>query len=70
MAFIFLFLSFFLSFPLLHVKIFLCWSFLKIFIARILKLGIHKDNKLLYCGIENRTPCSYFSPLFVHFSVF
>ena len=28
-------------------------------IARILKLGIHMDNELLYCGIENRTPCSY-----------
>ena len=29
--------------------------------ARMLKLGIHIDNELLYCGIENRTPCSYFS---------
>ena len=29
--------------------------------ARILKLGIHMDNELLYCGIENRTPCSYSS---------
>ena len=27
-------------------------------IARILKLGVHMDNELLYCGIENRTPCS------------
>ena len=27
----------------------------------LLKLGIHMDNELLYCGIENRTPCSYFS---------
>ena len=30
-------------------------------IARILKLGIRKDNELLFCGIENRTPCSYSS---------
>ena len=30
-------------------------------IARILKLGIHMDNQLLYCGIENRTPCTYSS---------
>ena len=29
--------------------------------ARILKLGIHIDNELLCCGIENRTPCSYSS---------
>ena len=31
--------------------------------ARMLKLqlGIHMDNELLYCGIENRTPCSYSS---------
>ena len=27
----------------------------------MLKLGIHMDNELLYCGIENRTPCSYSS---------
>ena len=25
----------------------------------MLKLGIHIDNELLYCGIENQTPCSY-----------
>ena len=31
------------------------------FTARMLKLGIHMDNELLYCGIENRTPCSYSS---------
>ena len=29
--------------------------------ARMLKLGIHMDNELLYCGIKNRTPCSYSS---------
>ena len=27
----------------------------------MLKLGIHMDNELLYCGTENRTPCSYSS---------
>ena len=26
-----------------------------IFKVRMLKLGIHMDNELLYCGIENRT---------------
>ena len=31
------------------------------FKARILKLGIHMNNELFYCGIENRTPCSYSS---------
>ena len=31
------------------------------FKARMLKRGIHIDNELLYCGIENRTPCSYSS---------
>ena len=30
-------------------------------LARILKLGIHMDNELLYYGIENQTPCSYSS---------
>ena len=29
------------------------------FKARMLKLDIHMDNELLYCGIENITPCSY-----------
>ena len=32
-----------------------------IFKARMLKLGIHMDNELLYCEIENRTPCTYSS---------
>ena len=32
-----------------------------IFKARILILGIHMNIELLYCGIENRTPCSYSS---------
>ena len=41
------------------------------FKARMLKLGIHMGNELLYCGIENRTPCSYFSlclSIFVSFT--
>ena len=29
--------------------------------CRILKRGKHMDNELLYCGIENLTPCSYSS---------
>ena len=32
-----------------------------IFKARMLKLGIRMDNKLLYYGIENQTSCSYSS---------
>ena len=27
----------------------------------MLNLGMHMDNELLYCGIENWTPCSYSS---------
>ena len=27
----------------------------------MLKLGIHIDSELLYCGIENLSPCSYYS---------
>ena len=58
MAFIFLYSSIFLSFPILHVNITnLCWSFSGTFKARMLKLGKHMDNELLYCGIDNRTPC-------------
>ena len=38
-----------------------------IFKARMLKLGVHMDNELLYCGIEVRTPCSYF---FLYLSIF
>ena len=30
----------------------------------MLKLGIHMDNELLYCGFENRTPC-YYSSLYL-----
>ena len=38
----------------------------------MLKLGIHMDNELLYCGIENRTPCSYslYCPYFIIYPVF
>ena len=32
----------------------------------MLKLGIHMDSELLYCGIENQTPCSY-SSLYLSF---
>ena len=28
-------------------------------VVRILKHGIHTNNELLYCGVENRTRCSY-----------
>ena len=61
MTFIFLFLSIFLSFPILHVNIknFYVGVFSETFKARMLKLGIHMDNELLYCGIENWTPFSY-----------
>ena len=53
MALIFLFLSIFLSFPILHVNIkkFYVGVFSGTIIARILKLGIHIDNELLYYGI-------------------
>ena len=58
MALIFLFLSIFLSFPKLQVNIKnLCWSFLRNFKARMMKLCIHMDNEFLYCGIANQTPC-------------
>ena len=68
-AFIFLFLSIFLSFPILHVNIkkFYVGVFSGTFKARILKLGIHRDNELLYYGIENGTPCSSSS---LHLSIF
>ena len=42
------------------VRFFFCVTvFSGIIVARILKLSIHTDNELLYCGIENRTHCSY-----------
>ena len=63
MAFIFLFLSIFLSFPILHVNIKKIYVgvFSRTFKAKMLKLGILMDNELLYCGIENQSPCSYSS---------
>ena len=65
MALIFLFLSIFLSFPILQIKYYIlkiCVGvFSGIFKARMMKLGIHMDNELLYYGIENRTPCFYSS---------
>ena len=41
--------------------------FSRIFKARMLKLGIHMDNELLYYGIGNRTPCFY---SFLYLSIF
>ena len=38
----------------------------------MLKLGIHMDNELLYCLIENRVPCLYSSlylSIFLSFKV-
>ena len=37
------------------------------FKATMLKFSIHRDNELLYCGIENQTPCSY---SFLYLSIF
>ena len=34
----------------------------------MLKLGIHMDNELLYCGIENWTPCFFFLYLSIFLS--
>ena len=74
MALIFLFLSIFLSFPILHVNIKICVGvFSGIFKARMLKLGIHMDNELLYYRIDNQSPCSYsslFCLFFIQFSSF
>ena len=63
MAFIYFFFSISLSVPIVHVNIkkFYVGVFSGAFKARMLKLGIHMDNKLLNCGIENWTPCSYSS---------
>ena len=55
-------LSFFLSFPILHVNIeSMCHSFHKNIEARILKLSILIGNEFLYCGIWTVAPCPYFS---------
>ena len=63
MALFFYFSFIFLSFPILHVNItnFYVGVFSGTFKSRMLKLGIHMDNELLYYGIENQTPCSYSS---------
>ena len=43
--------------------------FSEIFKARMLKLGIHMDNELLYCSIYNWTPCFYsFLSIFLSFT--
>ena len=63
MAFIFLFFVHFSFFPyILHgnIKKFYVGVFSGTFKARMLKLGIHMNNELLYYGIGNRTPCFYF----------
>ena len=58
MALICLFLSIFLSFLYYMLTLKVCVAvFSGTFKARMLKLGIHMDNELLYCGIENQTPC-------------
>ena len=46
---------------MLTLKNFYVEVFSGTFKARMLKLGIHLDNELLYYGIENRTPCFYSS---------
>ena len=63
MAPIFQFIYIFLSFPILQVNIknFYVGVFSGTFKARMLKHNNHMDNELLYCGIENPTPCSYSS---------
>ena len=63
MALIFLFSSIFilsLNYKL-TLKIRIGVFFSGTFKARMLKLCIHMDNELMYCGIENLTPCSYYS---------
>ena len=62
MTLIFLVVSIFLSFPILHVNIKICVGlFSGIFKARMLKHCIHMDNGLLYFGIENLAPCFHSS---------
>ena len=52
---------FFFSLYYVNIKTFYDGVFSGYFKARMLKLGIHMDDELLYCGIEIRTPCSYSS---------
>ena len=63
MAFIFLYFIHFFFLSLYYMLTFkICvWVFSGTFKARMLKLDIHIGNELLYCGIENRTRCSYSS---------
>ena len=68
MAYIFLFYPFFFLFLYNMLTFQICVEvFSGTFKAGMLKLGIHMDNELLYCGIENLTPCSYSS---LHLSFF
>ena len=63
---------FFLSLYYMLTLKFCVGVFSGIFKARMLKLGIHIDNDLLYYGIENRTLCSYSSlylSIFIQFSL-
>ena len=62
MAYIFLFYPFFFLFLYNMLTFKICVGvFSGTFKAGMLKLGIHMDNELLYCRIENLTPCSYSS---------
>ena len=63
MALIFLFLYPFFFLSLYNMLTFeICVGvFSETFKARMLKHGIHMDNELLHCEIENQTPCSYSS---------
>ena len=74
MAFVFLFYPFFFLSLYYKLTFKICVAvFSGIFKARMLKLGIHMDNELLYYGIKNRTPCSYSSLylfIFIQFSLF
>ena len=58
MDIIFLFFTHFSFFPYITCK---CLKFVGVFSgtfkAKMLKVGIHMDNELLYYGIENQTPC-------------
>ena len=62
------FLSICLSFPICMLTLKICVRvFSGTILARILKHGIHKDNELFYCGIENLTHCSC---SFLYLSIF
>ena len=62
MAFFFYFYPFFFLSLYYMLTLKICVGvFSGIFKARMLKLGKHMDNELLYYGIENRIPCFYSS---------